>query len=69
MRVALTAVVVVDRCDLVSIAKLVVRAGLVRVFVVVSNLDNGGLFDDDLVGGTRVLRARALVDSDTAAFC
>lgn len=47
--VTLTAVVVVDGRDLVSIARLVVRAGLVAVFIVVGNLNNGGLFDYNLV--------------------
>ncbi len=52
MIVALTAVFVVHSCDLVSIAQLVVRAGLTICFVVVGNLNNGGLFDYDLVGVT-----------------
>ena len=42
---------------------------LATFFVVVSNLDISGLFDYDLVAGTRVLRARSLVDCDTTAFC
>lgn len=50
--VTLTAIVVVDGCDFVSIAHLVIRAGLVAVFVVMGNLDNGGLFDYDLMAGT-----------------
>ena len=49
MVVTLTAVVVVHGCDLVSIAQLVVCAGLATLFVVVGNLDNGGLLDHDLV--------------------
>ena len=52
MVVTLAAVVVVDGCDLVSIAQLVVRAGLLAVLVVMGNLDNGGLFDYDVVGVT-----------------
>ena len=52
MIVTLTAIVVVDGCDLVSIAQLVIRAGLVTVLVVMGNLDNGGLLDYDVVGVT-----------------
>ena len=50
--VTLTAIVVVDGCDFISIAHLVIRAGLVAVFVVMGNLDNGGLFNYDLMAGT-----------------
>ena len=52
MVVALTAEFVVHSCDLVSIAQLMVRAGLATFFVVVGNLNDGGLFDHDLVGVT-----------------
>lgn len=52
MVITLTAVVIVDGCDLVGIAQLVVGAGLVVVLVIVGNLNNGGLFDEDVVGVT-----------------
>ena len=52
MVVALTAVVVVDSGDLVGIAHLVVRAGLTAILVIVGDLDNGRLFDYDLMGVT-----------------
>ena len=42
---------------------------MAAVYIVVGNPDIGGLFYYDLVGGTRILLARSLVDRDTAAFC
>lgn len=50
--VTLTAIVVIDGRDLVSIAHLVIRAGLAAVLIVMGNLDNGGLLDYDVVGVT-----------------
>ena len=53
MFITLTTIVVVDGCDLVSIAQLVVRAGLIAMRIVVGNLDIDRLLSNcDVMGGT-----------------
>ena len=52
MVVTLTAIVVINGRDLVSIAHLVIGAGLAAVLIVMGNLNNGGLLDYDVVGVT-----------------